>query len=1287
MDDIKSMEVGEEEEGGWAGHHEEVDYSKEVVFSDSSDEEGSPKKSHANKGKPVTPSTSQNDQGLEPKATDTRSSARTPECGKELLSNVRPRSPDLSHVPTEKGPEEGRDWRRKPKERNERRSDGGIGGGEMSNRHNVPYHPYSQQQHPGSVMYPQHSQYPPNYIRGGGYGVYQPPPPPQYGPGPSGGHHYPQPQMGGGGGGGRYQGGGGGHGRSNLKKNYNERDDYHGRMHDKDGRGSKRRWEEGREPPRPPVLVKEQDRSVSPLKDVVSSDKSEVNADPPPVPSEAPTIQQQSSPSDIQEGGSKCHVTFAERVEEVEGDDELFPQPTRRGSQPKLMLRKFGEKEVDLGADGKYNGKERSGDAKGSRPSDLQGLNQDDPSGADSNKARMAWNMNERGPIISPKTLYEPEGKKSADKFKKYHAHTQEPGRVGGTESQKYHTNNQENGRAAGAESQGIAEEATEKLKSPTEKERRDKDKHMELKKKQQQGPAEQGNGVRRPELGRRGSEEEKQLHGEGKRLVEKEIKKSVELDKEALSHTQVILERTPVSADNRRSSSRDKPHHRKEDSRRPRGGGGGGEKRSDFPARTDNRQTDTVARRAKDGGKRESIEFNRTGSSQQQSQQERRLSDQKGREDRGKRREPLRNKREGGGGGTHTDKKQTRRDDGRSSAEHPNRGGNNWVASEGAHSSEGKPEHRRHENERGKGQTGGRGNWPPRRGGIQQDGSRRTEHSVSEKHGHKDEFSHASTQRKFESHDMQKDGGKGEKDKIHVVQTHLALGYTDLEDILSSSDNEDSGRMRKPTSVGVAHDRGGRATCGRGGQSVPRGQRRTEEKGKQQRGEGRGNSERRPRGDLAREQQQQFGGANRRTGRQREERRRVGERKVDEDREFVHGGRGEKTQHGGRGRERKEQERHSRPTRPSESVTQIHPSAATSSAAEGETESSLSESGSNRLSKYDLNSHKVAIVDEIGTRGGVMDEWSYTTETGGFVEVTSKKTIKEKIRKEKEEMRKEEKRLEEQKKRRKKKPAASTGQVGMDPQASSANKPYTAWSSLDSKSDTDSWNAAPGSQLKSTQLQGSSWGGPALPASGFGIGGGGRGGNGAATADTGDVTGGDASRVAGDSKAAVPHTAELVSSSSASTDNNLYNLFHAMPVLYSHFSPSVTSATSSLLDAAVESTIGTVTSPRTVSGHATLLVEDTPSLPLEGILSAAPCAPEPQDATAGRRLSEGLLPPPHNNPGVSKGLPPYVKSVGRGRGMKTGMGERKDRKRGRFDREHGGRQERTPSNPKVRCF
>ena len=45
-DDLKNMELVDDEDGGWAGHHEEVDYSKEVIFSDSSDDEATPKDRH-----------------------------------------------------------------------------------------------------------------------------------------------------------------------------------------------------------------------------------------------------------------------------------------------------------------------------------------------------------------------------------------------------------------------------------------------------------------------------------------------------------------------------------------------------------------------------------------------------------------------------------------------------------------------------------------------------------------------------------------------------------------------------------------------------------------------------------------------------------------------------------------------------------------------------------------------------------------------------------------------------------------------------------------------------------------------------------------------------------------------------------------------------------------------------------------------------------------------------------------------------------------------------------------
>lgn len=40
-EELKNLELPDEDDdvGGWAGYHEEVDYSKKVVFNDSSDDE------------------------------------------------------------------------------------------------------------------------------------------------------------------------------------------------------------------------------------------------------------------------------------------------------------------------------------------------------------------------------------------------------------------------------------------------------------------------------------------------------------------------------------------------------------------------------------------------------------------------------------------------------------------------------------------------------------------------------------------------------------------------------------------------------------------------------------------------------------------------------------------------------------------------------------------------------------------------------------------------------------------------------------------------------------------------------------------------------------------------------------------------------------------------------------------------------------------------------------------------------------------------------------------------
>lgn len=44
------MDLADDEDEGWAGHHDEIDYTKEVVFEDSSDDETSPKKDRSKAG-------------------------------------------------------------------------------------------------------------------------------------------------------------------------------------------------------------------------------------------------------------------------------------------------------------------------------------------------------------------------------------------------------------------------------------------------------------------------------------------------------------------------------------------------------------------------------------------------------------------------------------------------------------------------------------------------------------------------------------------------------------------------------------------------------------------------------------------------------------------------------------------------------------------------------------------------------------------------------------------------------------------------------------------------------------------------------------------------------------------------------------------------------------------------------------------------------------------------------------------------------------------------------------
>ena len=109
-------------------------------------------------------------------------------------------------------------------------------------------------------------------------------------------------------------------------------------------------------------------------------------------------------------------------------------------------------------------------------------------------------------------------------------------------------------------------------------------------------------------------------------------------------------------------------------------------------------------------------------------------------------------------------------------------------------------------------------------------------------------------------------------------------------------------------------------------------------------------------------------------------------------------------------------------------------------------------------FTKYDLNSHKVAIVDDINRGQGLEEGRISPSAQGEFVEVTSKKSQKERQRKEKEEQkRQEEERRKDENKKKRKQGQPRSGSAGASSSSDrektqqyqftgSSSKPYTAW-------------------------------------------------------------------------------------------------------------------------------------------------------------------------------------------------------------------------------------------------
>lgn len=283
----------------------------------------------------------------------------------------------------------------------------------VDQRHNVayppyPYHPYPSSyyggypavhpgppapypMHPGAPPPPPHGGYPPQLQRG-----YGPAPPPHSSRGTKRSH-------------------------AEREEGYGGRHDYHGHWGGyEEQHRPKRKWSNEEREERPRILTKHDDKKggrVSPEKKPESpaevTEKSSVS-------SFHRTLSSSSDPPTPGGEASKHRVTFADDVMEPVMSGKEAPPPggvNLRAPHQKIMLRKMGEKDGDSSGE---KGKE-AGPGNGQQPK-----SGDPEAGAESAKPKTAWSMSDRGPIVSQKTLYEPEGKQSAAKFKKYQAQTRE---------------------------------------------------------------------------------------------------------------------------------------------------------------------------------------------------------------------------------------------------------------------------------------------------------------------------------------------------------------------------------------------------------------------------------------------------------------------------------------------------------------------------------------------------------------------------------------------------------------------------------------------------------------------------------------------------------------------------------------------------------------------------------------------------------------------------------------------------------------------------------------------
>ena len=1064
----------------------------------------------------------------------------------------------------------------------------------------------------------------------------------------------------------------GGHSRGG-RRGYTDRDEYHSHWgHDGRHRSGRKKSTEDE---RPRIMTKHEERK--PSKGNVS-EKSAIS------PVECPATKTTTSVSPEVPHGH--HVTFPDELEETDSTSPTPDNssstaahvPARRSQQPKIMLRKMIDKESDLASD-----KEETGSK--ARPRDLKSLKttEDDSEDTGDGSARTkhtAWSMKERGPIISPKTLYEPEGKQSAAKFKKYQAQTREtkPGKtpVDGAES------------ATATESGDVKETV-----NPTEtKSSRPFSPSAEKKPDQRKGHTEK---TRRGEqTGRERHHPERQDSGHS--LHEKEY--------------------------------RNKPRHRKEDSRRERDGEFTDvrvhrefvDSRSSDLNKDSSQQGCEASHRSRESSQHES-EPNRQNYEQahvyleseqlgyrsrersggdhnvEEHKRKRELSDRRGkphyRDDKQAPRDKVEESvQETEGGRSSVSPVLPESSSGRQSGKH------DVKTSEKSRWHDHKPTSRdtrpdvdrgRHQSDRRAGPHTQRrddirsGKHPSRddtrgRDRAKYQGGKDERRTDPKRRQDKPERNRSmQPRRRDESRkETPPSGGPSAELRSKVSnEPRSAYGYTEVYDVDSGSDWDDENvksSLEQKTDSRVSHgkvdihppheSRGDRKPVrGRDEHRQPRDDhRQPRDEHRQPRDEHRQQRDdhRQPRDDHRQPRDDRRPIRDDRRPPRREKGHKEDRRGRDDGRSAGRGrgGKWEESQEKSKAGQQRSQhtdgtskEDLKRADRRIESDTTEHESQGTKE----KLESGLPKTD---ITKYDLSSIRIAIVDDIGEHD--LEEGRQSP--SGFVEVTSKKSQKEKIRKEKEEQRKlaEDRKKEEERKKRRQ--ASSKPRLGSDKAAPSANKPFTAWNA--STGEADLWSsdhdlhsilptmsAAPGSHLK-PNISGTSleigFIGDSLP----------------------------------HSKANVPHTAELVSSASASsipvdvTDKS-YALFDGHDIVDSLF-PS-----SRMLEAAVESTV-----PSTVStGH--LGTESGSNVAATEDVELPQSAETKINSSSNEKEFQEI--PPSRGRGSTKNLPPRLKNggPGRGRGDKS-VGEDRRERRGRVGGKNEPRNHREPphrTNPSHR--